>query len=105
MLATLADPIKVPLPTSTTTRGQIRQQITTLKLIAHTRRIPGRTYAQLLTDPDITHLNTNLPPLQYNQTKGLTCTPNNKMAWATTLLAHTDVLQAFEEGVQDQEPA
>jgi hypothetical protein len=104
MLATLADPIKVPLPTITTTRGQIRQQVTTLDLTAHTRSILGRTYAHLLTDPDITPLNTDLPPLQYNQTKGLTCKPIDTMAWAITMLAHTDVLQAYEEGMQEKEP-
>jgi len=37
MLTTLADPIKVTLPTSTTTRGQIRQQIATLNLTSHTK--------------------------------------------------------------------
>ncbi len=45
MLATLADPTKVTLLTSTTTQGQIRQHITTLNLTAHTRSILGRTYA------------------------------------------------------------
>jgi hypothetical protein len=103
MLATLADPIKVPNPINTTTRGQIRQQITTLNLTSHTRRILGRTYSQLLTDPDITQLNTNLPPLQYNQTKGLACRPNDTMVWATTLLAYIDVLQAYEEGLREHE--
>jgi hypothetical protein len=66
MLATLADTIKFTLLTITTTRGQIRQEIATLNLTAHTRSILGRTYAQLLIDPDITQLNTNIPPLQYN---------------------------------------
>ena len=46
---------------------------------ANTRSILSRTYLQLLTDPDITQLGTNLPPLRYNQTKGLTCRPNGKM--------------------------
>ena len=54
MLATLTDPIKIPLPTNTTTRGQIQQKITTLNLTPHTRSIIGRTYAQLLIDPYIT---------------------------------------------------
>jgi hypothetical protein len=92
MLATLTDPIKTPLPTNTTTRGQTRQQITTLNLTPHTRSILGRTYAQLLTVPDITHLNINLTPLRYNRTKGLTDMPNDKMAWVTTILTHIDVL-------------
>ena len=99
MLATLADPTKVPLPTNTTTRGHIQQHITTLKLKVHTMSILGRTFAQLLIDPGITHLKTNPPSLQYNETKGLTCMLNDMMAWATTRLAHTDVLQAYEEGL------
>ena len=103
MLATLADPSKVPLSTSTTTRGQIRQQITTLNLTTYTRSIIGRTYSQLLTDSNITQLNTNLPPLRYNQTKGLTCRPNDKMAREAIMLAHTDVLQAYEKGLHEQE--
>ncbi len=44
MLATLTDIIKIPLPINTTTRGQIRQQITNLNLTPHTRSILGRTY-------------------------------------------------------------
>jgi hypothetical protein len=92
MLATLTDSTKVNLLTSTTIRGHIRQHITTRNLTAQTRSIPGRTYAHLLIDHDITHLYTNLPPLQYNQTKGLEEIPNYKMTWATTLQAHTDIL-------------
>ena len=92
MLATLTDPMKVTLPTNTIFRGQIRHQIATLNLTAHTRSLLGRTYAQLLTDPDITHLNNNLPLLQYNQTKGLIGRPSDKLNWATTLLGHHDVL-------------
>jgi hypothetical protein len=99
MLATLTEPIKVTLPTTTTTHGHTRQQITTLNLKTHTRSILGRTYAQLLADPDITQLNNNLAPLQYNQTKELIGRPIDKIAWATTLLAHTDVLHAYEEGL------
>jgi len=53
----------------------------------------GRTYAQLLVDPDITQLNNNLTPLQYNQTKGLVGRPSDKIAWALTLLGHSDVLK------------
>ena len=64
MLATLAKPIKGTLPTSTTTRGYIRQQITTLNLTTHTMSILGRTYAHLLADLHITQLNNNLPLLQ-----------------------------------------
>ena len=79
MLATLADPIKVPLSTNTSTRGQIRQQITTLNLAAHTRSILDRTYSPLLTDPNITQLNTNLLPLRYDQTKGLAGKISDKM--------------------------
>jgi hypothetical protein len=63
MLSTLIDPIKVTLSTNTITRGKIRHQMATLNLTAHTRGILGRTYAQLLVDPDITQLNNNLKPL------------------------------------------
>jgi prophage tail gpP-like protein len=80
MMATLAEPIKVTLPTSTTTRGHIRQQIATINLTTHTRSILGRTYAELLADLDITQVNINLPPQQYNQTKGLIRKPIGKMA-------------------------
>ena len=66
MLATLADLIKIPLSTNTTTRGQIRQLIPTQGLTPHTRSIFGRTYSQFLTDSDITQLNTNLTHLRYN---------------------------------------
>jgi hypothetical protein len=97
MMATLTDPTKVTLSTNTITRGQIRHQIATLNLTAHTRSILGRTFAQLLADPDITQLNNNLTPLQYNQTKGLIGRPSDKIAWATTLLEHTDIFQAYEE--------
>ena len=104
MLAILTDPTKVTLPTNTITRGQIRHQIATLNLTAHTRNVLGRTYAQLLRDSDITQLNNNLTPLQYNQSKGLIGRPSDKIDWATTLLGHTDVLQAYEEGMmEDQE--
>ncbi len=92
MLATLTDSIKIPLSTNPTTRGQIRQQIAALNLTPHTIIILGRTYAQLLTDPDITQLNTDLTPLRYNQMKGLTGRPSDKMTWDITLLTHTDVL-------------
>ena len=80
MQAALTDPTKVTLPTSTITRGQIRHQIATMNLTAHTRSVLGRSYAQLLVDPDITQLNNNLTPLQYNQTKGLIGRPNDKIA-------------------------
>ena len=66
MLATLTYPTKVTLPTSTITKGQIRHQIATLNLTAHTRSVLGRTYAQLLVEPDITQLNKNLMHLHYN---------------------------------------
>jgi hypothetical protein len=105
ILATLTDPTKVTLPTNTITRGQIRHQIATLDLTAHTRSVLGRAYAQLLVDPDITQLNNNLTPLQYNQSRGLIGRPSDKITWATSMLGHTDVLQAYEEGMleHDQE--
>ena len=103
MMATLTNSTKVTLSTNTITKGQIRHQIATLNLTAHTRSILGRTYAQLQTDPDITRLNNNLAPLQYNQTKDLIGRTNDKIAWATTLLDLTNVLQAYEEGMKEQE--
>jgi hypothetical protein len=102
MTATLANSTKVTLSTNIITKGQIRHQIATLNLTTHTRSILGRTYAQLLADIDITQLNNNLAPLQYNQTKGFIGRPIDTIAWAKILLAHTDVLQAYEEGLQEQ---
>jgi len=54
MLATQNNPIKTTLNTNTTSRGQTRQQITPINIIAHTRSVLGRTYMQLLTNPDTT---------------------------------------------------
>jgi hypothetical protein len=71
MMATLTGPTKVTLPHQHHHQSQVRHQIATLNLTAHTRSVLGRTYAQLLADPDITQLNNSLTPLQYNQTKGL----------------------------------
>ncbi len=53
MLATQTDPIKACLDTSTTSRGQTRQQITHINITAQTRSVIGRTYKQLLANPDI----------------------------------------------------
>jgi hypothetical protein len=103
MLATQSDPIKTTLSTATTTRGQTRKQITPINITAHTRSILGRTYGQLLTNPDITQLNPDKTPLQFNQAKGLTGRPSDKIAWATTVLAHPDILTAYEEGLQEPE--
>jgi hypothetical protein len=102
MMATLTNPTKVTLFTNTITKGQIRHQIATLNLTAHTRSILGRTYAHLLVDPDITQLNNKLTLLQYNQAKDLIGRPIDKIAWAIALMGHTDVLQADEEGLQEQ---
>ena len=104
MFATLTDPTKVTLSINTIIRGQTRHQIATRDLTAlHIRSILERTYAQLLVDPDITQLNNNLAPLQYHQTKGLIGRPIDNVAWATTVMKRTDVLQAYEEGLQEQE--
>jgi hypothetical protein len=43
-----------------------------------------------------------MSPLQFNQTKSLLGRPGNKTTWATTLLEHTDVLQAYEAGMQEE---
>ena len=95
MLATHNDPIITSLNTTTTSREQIRQHISTINIIAHTRSVLGCTYWQLLTNPDITHLNANTTPLSYNQTKGLTGRPIENIAWATTLMAHPDILTTY----------
>ena len=79
MMSTLTESTKVTLSTNTITKGQIRHQIATPNLTAHTQSILGRTYAQLLVDPDITQLNNNLVPLQFNQTKGFIGRPNDKI--------------------------
>jgi hypothetical protein len=103
MLATQNDPIKTSLNTTSTSRGQTPQQITPINITAHTRSVLGRTYWQLLTNPDITQLNATTTPLHYNQTKRLTDKPSEKMAWATTLMTHPDILTAYEEGLQESE--
>ena len=56
-----------------------------------------------MTNPDITQLNVNTTPLRYNQTKGLTGRPNEKIAWATTLMSHQDILTSYEEGLHKLE--
>jgi hypothetical protein len=60
-----------------------------------------RTYWQLLTSPDITKLDAITRPLHYNKTKRLAGKPSDKIAWATTLIAHPDILTAYEEGLQE----
>ena len=54
MLVTQTDPIKTTLNTTTTARGQTRQQITPINITTHTMSVLGRNYGQLLTNPDIT---------------------------------------------------
>jgi hypothetical protein len=103
MLATQNDPIKTCLNTTTTSKGQTRQHITSINLTTHTRSILGRTYWKLMTNPDITQLNTTTPPLRYNQTKRLTGRSGNTFAWAMTLLAHTDELTSYEKGLRETE--
>jgi hypothetical protein len=92
MLATQNDSIKTYLNTTTTSKGQTKQPITFINIIAHTRSVLGRTYWQLLANPDITQLNATATPLRYNQTKELTGRPSDKIALATRLLTHTNVL-------------
>ena len=79
------------------------QQITPINVTTHTKSILGRNYWQLLTRPDITQLNAAATPLRYNQMRGLTGRPSDKIAWATTLLAHPVILTAYEEGLQETE--
>ena len=81
--ATLApqnDPIKTTLNTNTKSRGQTRQHITPINITVHPRSVLGRTYRQLLTNPDITQLNANTTPLRYNQANGLIDRPIEKIA-------------------------
>ena len=100
MLTTQTDPIKTSLNTTTTTRGQTRQQITPINITSQTRSVLGRNYGQLLTNPDIIRLNPTTTPLRFNQAKELIGRPSEKIAWATTILAHPDILTAYEEGLQ-----
>ena len=100
MLATQNDPMKTSLNTTTTSRGQTGQLITPINITAHTRSVLDRIYWQLMTNPDITQLNATTTPLRYNQTKGLISRPNEKIACATTLMAHPDILTTYEEGLQ-----
>jgi hypothetical protein len=101
MLATQTDSIKTGLNTFTSKDKPDNISPTSTSQPIYTRSVIGRTYWQLLTNLDITHLNANTTPLRYNQTKGLTCRPSEKMAWATTLLAHPDILITYEEGLHE----
>jgi hypothetical protein len=101
MLATQTDPIKTTLSTATTTREQTRRRITPINITANAKSVLGRNYGQLLTNPDITQLNPTTTPLRFNQAKGLTGRLSEKIAWATTILAHPDILTDYEEGLQD----
>jgi hypothetical protein len=80
MLATQNAPIKMTLNTTTTSRGQTRQQVTPINITTHTRSVLGCNYGQLLTNPDITQLNATMTPLRYNQAKGLTGRPTEQIA-------------------------
>jgi hypothetical protein len=71
MLATLTDPIKTSLNTTIAAESMTKQHVTSINLTPHTKSILGRTYWQLLTDPDITRPKASTPPLCYNQNKGL----------------------------------
>jgi hypothetical protein len=94
MLVTLTDPIKVPVTTDTAKRGQTHPQIVNINITTHTRNMMGRTYWQLLTDPDITQLDTFTPPLRCSQAKGIIGKQSDEMTWATTLYAHPDVISS-----------
>ncbi len=85
--------------TATTTKGQTRWQLTPINITANTKSVLGRNYGQLLTNPDSTQLNPTTTPLRFNQAKGLTGRSSEKIAWATTILAHPDILTAYEESL------
>ena len=65
-LATQTDPIKTTLNITTTSRGQSRQQINPINITTHTKSVLVRNYWQMLTNPDITHLNATTTPLRCN---------------------------------------
>ena len=103
MLATQNDPVKTTLNTNTTSRGQPPQQITPINITTHTRSVLGRTYWQLLTNPNITHLNATTTPIRYNRAKGLVGRSSEKIACATTIMAHPGIHTAYEEGLHGTE--
>ena len=103
MLVNQNDPIKTSLITTTTSRGQSRQQITLINIIAHTRSVLGSTYWLLMTSTNITQPNANTTPLRYDQTKRLVSRPIETIAWATSIMAHPDIFTSYEEGLKESE--
>ena len=71
VLATLDSPLRIPLPTYVTIRGQPFNQMVNINLIPHNHSLLGRQYSQLLTDPNIIHLNPQATPLSRHPSKGL----------------------------------
>ncbi len=88
--------LKISLPTRVTIRGHITyHQLVEITFTPHTRNILGRNYHQLLTDPNISTLDSRTPPLRYNPAKGLQGKRAEKVTWLTTLSLHQDVLANY----------
>ena len=60
------------------------------------RSILGRNYQQLLTDPKITALNPQTPPLRYNHAKGLQDKRKDKITWSYTMSQYPVILANYE---------
>ena len=67
-----------------------------LNITPHMRSILGRDYQQLLTDQEITALNSQTPPLRYNPAEGLLGKRKDKITWSYTLSQHPDILPDYE---------
>ena len=79
MLATQNDPIKTSLNTTTTCRGQTRQHLISINITAHARSVLGRTYWQLLTNPDIIQLNATTTPSDTTRQKDSQADPTRRL--------------------------
>ncbi len=88
--------IKIPLSTLVTIRGQPHHQLVDIHITPHTRNLLGRNYHQLLTDPNISALDSLTPPLRYNPARGLHGKFTEKTAWSMTLSLNQDVLTSYE---------
>jgi hypothetical protein len=67
-----------------------------LNITPHMRSILARNYQQLLTDPEITALNPQTPPLRYNPAKGVHGKRKDKITWSYTVSQYPDILANYE---------
>jgi len=68
-----------------------------LNTTPHMRSILGRSYHQLLTDPEITAPNPQItPPLEYNHAKSLHGKRKDKITWSHTVSQYPDILANYE---------